>query len=242
MDAKQAGKKIKPAHSWKDFNFSKSRTKELKEIASKIFHERKLIAGTKNRVRRQSSHILLFTGPGGSGKTLAAEVIANELNKDIYRIDLSRVVSKYIGETEKNLDKIFKSAERGDYILFFDEADALFGKRSEVKDSHDRYANIETGYLLQRIESYKSLVIVSSDMKAALDDAFIRRLHFIVHFPPKEKRASSLNKKSKDKTEKAQEEILSVYKKRFESLKKAKKKAIGKYDAIIRKYDRLINT
>jgi SpoVK/Ycf46/Vps4 family AAA+-type ATPase len=114
---------------------------------------------------------------------MAAEVIANELRLNLYRIDLSAVVSKYIGETEKNLRRMFDAAENGGAILFFDEADALFGKRSEVKDSHDRYANIEINYLLQRMEAYRGLAILATNMKSALDTAFLRRLRFIVRFP-----------------------------------------------------------
>lgn len=125
----------------------------------------------------------LFSGPSGTGKTLAAEVLANELRLDLYRIDLSQVVSKYIGETEKNLRRVFDSAEEGGALLLFDEADALFGKRSEVKDSHDRYANIEISYLLQRMEAYRGLAILTTNMKNALDPAFLRRLRFIVQFP-----------------------------------------------------------
>ena len=125
----------------------------------------------------------LFAGESGTGKTMAAEVLANELRLDLYRIDLSAVVSKYIGETEKNLRRLFDAAEDGGAILFFDEADALFGKRSEVKDSHDRYANIEINYLLQRMEAYRGLAILATNMKSALDPAFLRRLRFIVDFP-----------------------------------------------------------
>ncbi len=125
----------------------------------------------------------LFAGVSGTGKTMAAEVLANELRLDLYRIDLSQVVSKYIGETEKNLRRVFDAAEEGGAILLFDEADALFGKRSEVKDSHDRYANIEVGYLLQRMEAYRGLAILTTNMKNALDTAFLRRLRFIVQFP-----------------------------------------------------------
>src|SRR6185369_16669411 len=125
----------------------------------------------------------LFAGDSGTGKTMAAEGIANQLQLDLYRIDLSAVVSKYIGETEKNLRRLFDAAENGGAILFFDEADALFGKRSEVKDSHDRYANIEINYLLQRIEAYRGLAILATNMKGALDQAFLRRLRFLVDFP-----------------------------------------------------------
>jgi hypothetical protein len=125
----------------------------------------------------------LFVGSSGTGKTLAAEVLANELRLDLYRIDLSQVVSKYIGETEKNLRRVFDAAEDGGAILLFDEADALFGKRSEVKDSHDRYANIEVGYLLQRMEAYRGLAILTTNMKESIDAAFLRRIRFTVQFP-----------------------------------------------------------
>jgi hypothetical protein len=125
----------------------------------------------------------LFTGASGTGKTMAAEVLANELELDLYRIDLSQVINKYIGETEKNLRRVFDAAEEGGAILLFDEADALFGKRSEVKDSHDRYANIEVSYLLQRMEAYRGLAILTTNMKTALDNAFLRRIRFVLQFP-----------------------------------------------------------
>jgi AAA+ superfamily predicted ATPase len=125
----------------------------------------------------------LFAGASGTGKTMAAEVIARELRLDLYRIDLSSVVSKYIGETEKNLRRVFDVAEAGGVILLFDEADALFGKRSEVKDSHDRYANMEVSYLLQRMEAYRGLAILTTNLKDAIDTAFLRRIRFIVKFP-----------------------------------------------------------
>ncbi|MCB1314074.1 MAG: ATP-binding protein [Sedimentitalea sp.] len=133
----------------------------------------------------------LFAGASGTGKTLAAEVLANALSLDLFRIDLSQVVSKYIGETEKNLSRIFAAAEDGGAILLFDEADALFGKRSEVKDSHDRYANVEVSYLLQRMESYRGLAILTTNQKAAVDQAFLRRLRYVVTFafPDAEARA-----------------------------------------------------
>jgi hypothetical protein len=125
----------------------------------------------------------LFVGASGTGKTLAAEVLANDLRLDLYRIDLSQVVSKYIGDTEKNLRRVFDAAEDGGAILLFDEADALFGKRSEVKDSHDRYANIEVGYLLQRMEAYRGLAILTTNLKESLDPSFLRRIRFTVTFP-----------------------------------------------------------
>jgi SpoVK/Ycf46/Vps4 family AAA+-type ATPase len=124
----------------------------------------------------------LFAGPSGTGKTTAAEAIARELKLDLYRIDLSSVVSKYIGETEKNLRRVFDAAEGGGAILLFDEADALFGKRSDVKDSHDRHANIEVSYLLQRMEEYRGLAILTTNLKGSLDSAFLRRIRFVVQF------------------------------------------------------------
>jgi SpoVK/Ycf46/Vps4 family AAA+-type ATPase len=125
----------------------------------------------------------LFAGASGTGKTLAAEVLGSALNLDVYRIDLSAVVSKYIGETEKNLRRVFDAAEGGGVVLLFDEADALFGKRTEVKDSHDRHANIEVSYLLQRMEAYRGLAILTTNLKTSLDQAFLRRIRFVVQFP-----------------------------------------------------------
>jgi SpoVK/Ycf46/Vps4 family AAA+-type ATPase len=139
--------------------------------------------GFARKMNRGFGISALFAGASGTGKTMAAEVIAAGLRLSLYRIDLSAVVNKYIGETEKNLRRLFDAAENSGAILLFDEADALFGKRSEVKDSHDRYANIEVNYLLQRIESYRGLAILASNMKGALDTAFLRRLRFIVNFP-----------------------------------------------------------
>lgn len=151
--------------------------------------------GFAARMSRGLGISALFAGASGTGKTMAAEVLANELRLDLFRIDLSAVVSKYIGETEKNLRRLFDAAEEGGSILFFDEADALFGKRSEVKDSHDRYANIEINYLLQRMEQYDGLAILATNMKSALDPAFLRRLRFVVDFPfrasPSAKRCGS---------------------------------------------------
>jgi SpoVK/Ycf46/Vps4 family AAA+-type ATPase len=126
---------------------------------------------------------MLFSGEPGTGKTMAAEIMAGELGLDLYRIDLSTVVSKYIGETEKNLERIFAEAQNSNAILFFDEADAIFGKRSEVKDAHDRYANLEISYLLQRMEMYDGVTILATNLRANLDEAFTRRLQFAVDFP-----------------------------------------------------------
>jgi SpoVK/Ycf46/Vps4 family AAA+-type ATPase len=157
----------------------------LKQIGAQV-RQRNMVYvewGFARKMNRGFSISALFAGDSGTGKTMAAEVIANELRLNLYRIDLSAVVNKYIGETEKNLRRLFDAAEDGGAILLFDEADALFGKRSEVKDSHDRYANVEINYLLQRIESYRGLAILATNMKSALDTAFLRRLRFIVTFP-----------------------------------------------------------
>jgi hypothetical protein len=158
---------------------------QLREMASQLRHRQMVYDdwGFGARDNRGLGIAALFSGESGTGKTLAAEAIANEAGLDLYRIDLASVVSKYIGETEKNLSKLFDAAEHSGAVLLFDEADALFGKRSEVKDSHDRYANIEIAYLLQRIESYRGLAILTTNMKSALDRAFLRRIRFVVQFP-----------------------------------------------------------
>lgn len=156
----------------------------LRQIAQQVGQRNRVYEewGFARKMNRGLGINALFAGDSGTGKTMAAEGIARKLNLDLYRIDLSAVVNKYIGETEKNLRRLFDAAEDGGAILFFDEADALFGKRSEVKDSHDRYANIEINYLLQRIEAYRGLAILATNMKSALDPAFMRRLRFIVDF------------------------------------------------------------
>ena len=135
------------------------------------------------RAWNDSGLSVLFAGPPGTGKTMAAEAIAAEVGMPIYRIDLSQVVNKYIGETEKNLSRLFDAADSGDAILFFDEADALFGKRTEVKDAHDRYANLEVSYLLERMERFRGMAILASNRRKDLDEAFLRRLRTIVTFP-----------------------------------------------------------
>jgi len=170
--------------TWNDLVLPETETSILEEIAANVYH-RGTVYNTWGfgNVERGQGITALFSGASGTGKTLAAEVLANALSLDLYRIDLSSVVSKYIGETEKNLRRVFDAAEHGGAILFFDEADALFGKRSEVKDSHDRYANIEVSYLLQRMEAYRGLAILATNMKSALDSAFLRRLRFVVNFP-----------------------------------------------------------
>jgi SpoVK/Ycf46/Vps4 family AAA+-type ATPase len=169
---------------WDDMVLPDEPKQILRQIADQVGVRSKVYGewGFRRRMNRGLGISALFAGETGTGKTMAAEVIANELELNLYRIDLSRVVSKYIGETEANLRRLFDAAENGGAILFFDEADALFGSRSEVKDSHDRYANIEINYLLQRIESYCGLAILATNMKHALDSAFMRRLRFVVTF------------------------------------------------------------
>jgi hypothetical protein len=170
---------------WSDLVLPDPQRAALQQLAIHARHRLRVHHdwGFAGKSARGLGFATLFWGESGTGKTLAAEVLANELDLALYRIDLSAVVSKYIGETEKNLRKLFDTAEDAGAILLFDEADALFGKRSEVKDSHDRYANIEVSYLLQRMEAYSGLAILTTNHKAALDSAFQRRLRFVVHFP-----------------------------------------------------------
>jgi AAA+ superfamily predicted ATPase len=170
---------------WQDLVLPEPALQALRLIAAQLQHRHRVHTdwGFAERSGRGLGLSALFFGDSGVGKTLACEVLANELALDLYRIDLSAVVSKYIGETEKNLRLVFDGAEDTGAILLFDEADALFGKRSEVKDSHDRYANIEVGYLLQRMEAYRGLAVLTTNQRAALDPAFLRRLRFVVNFP-----------------------------------------------------------
>jgi hypothetical protein len=177
--------RVVPRATWDDIVLPDAETAMLRQIADQVGHRTMVYRtwGFAQRMSRGLGISVLFAGASGSGKTMAAEVIANELRLDLFRIDLSAVMSKYIGETEANLRRLFDAAEDGGAILFFDEADALFGKRTEVKDSHDRYANIEINYLLQRMESYGGLAILATNMKSALDQAFMRRLRFVLDFP-----------------------------------------------------------
>ncbi len=181
----QLAQRLEPRADWDHLVLPEEARGLLREIACQV-QQRHTVYETWGFARQMSRGLglsALFAGESGTGKTMAAEVIAHELHLSLYRIDLSAVVSKYIGETEKNLRQLFDAAEDGGAILFFDEADALFGKRSEVKDSHDRYANIEINYLLQRMEAYRGLAILATNLKSALDPAFMRRLRFIVNFP-----------------------------------------------------------
>jgi ATP-dependent 26S proteasome regulatory subunit len=177
--------RIVPNATWNDLVLPVLQLQTLKQLAAQSRHRMMVYEtwGFAAKGRRGLGLSALFAGPSGTGKTLAAEVLAHELKLDLYRIDLSAVVSKYIGETEKNLKHVFDAAETGGVLLLFDEADALFGKRAEVKDSHDRYANIEVGYLLQRMESFQGLAILTTNFKSSLDKAFQRRLRFSVDFP-----------------------------------------------------------
>ena len=176
--------RLEPKATWDDLVLPPAEVDLLREIAAQVGQRSTVYEewGFHDKMSRGLGISALFAGESGTGKTMAAEVIANHLRLSLYRIDLSGVVSKYIGETEKNLRGLFEGGEDGGAILFFDEADALFGKRSEVKDSHDRYANIETNYLLQRMEAYRGLAILATNMKSALDPAFLRRLRFVVNF------------------------------------------------------------
>jgi predicted nucleic acid-binding protein len=177
--------RIVPRAGWDDMVLPETALSLLHQIAGQV-GERLLVYdqwGFRDKLSRGLGISVLFEGESGVGKTMAAEVIAHHLQLNLYRIDLSAVVSKYIGETEKNLRRLFDAADNGGIILFFDEADAIFGRRSEVKDSHDRYANIEINYLLQRMEAYNGLAILATNMRSALDPAFVRRLRFIVKFP-----------------------------------------------------------
>lgn len=177
--------RIDSSAEWEDLVLPEAQLQTLKDIAAHVkqrakVYERWGFGGKSGRGLGISS---LFAGTSGTGKTMAAEVLARELRLDLYRIDLSAVISKYIGETEKNLRRVFDAAEMGGVVLLFDEADALFGKRTEVKDSHDRHANVEVSYLLQRMEAYRGLSVLTTNLKTSLDQAFLRRIRFIVQFP-----------------------------------------------------------
>lgn len=177
--------RIVPSATWSDLVLPESQERVLHQMTAQVRHRMKVYEtwGFSAKGRRGLGLTALFAGESGTGKTLAAEVLGRELGLDVYRIDLSAVVSKYIGETEKNLKQVFDAAEEGGVLLLFDEADALFGKRGEVKEGQDRYANIEVGYLLQRMEAYQGLAILTTNLKSSLDKAFQRRLRFTVNFP-----------------------------------------------------------
>lgn len=182
---KNLAQKIEPTYTWNDIVLPEDAVAQLREICQRVRHRHRVFIewGFGRKLSQGKGINALFAGPSGTGKTMAAEIIANELQLDLYKIDLSGVVSKYIGETEKNLDRVFTAAEHSNAILFFDEADALFGKRSEVRDAHDRYANIEISYLLQKMEQHEGVTIMATNLRQNLDEAFTRRLAFTVHFP-----------------------------------------------------------
>jgi hypothetical protein len=176
--------RLQPRAGWDDLVLGEPQTRLLRAIADQVRNRWRVYEdwGFAAKTTRGLGMSVMLAGPPGTGKTLTAEVLANDLNLDLYRIDLSAVVSKYIGETEKHLRRLFDAAEAGGWLLFFDEADALFGKRTEVTDAHDKFANIQVDYLLQRMEAYQGLAILSTNMRSALDEAFLRRLRFVVDY------------------------------------------------------------
>ncbi|MGH2562179.1 MAG: AAA family ATPase [Thermomicrobiales bacterium] len=177
--------KIIATYRWGDIVLPTDKIGQLREICAQVRHRRTVLEtwGFDRHLAMGKGLNVLFAGDSGTGKTMAAEIIATDIGLELYKVDLSTLVSKYIGETEKNLDRIFTAAREANAILFFDEADAIFGKRSEVKDAHDRYANIEVGYLLQKMEEYDGVVILATNLKKNIDDAFVRRLHMTIDFP-----------------------------------------------------------
>jgi len=184
-DLGRLARKVEAKHTWEDLILPSLQLSQFREICNHV-HYRSVVYGAWGFGRKLSlgkGLNALFYGTPGTGKTMAAEVIASELHLDLYKIDLSQVVSKYIGETEKNLHQIFQEAQTSHAILFFDEADALLGKRSDVKDAHDRYANLEISYLLQKMEEYEGITILATNLRQNMDEAFTRRIRFIVEFP-----------------------------------------------------------
>jgi ATP-dependent 26S proteasome regulatory subunit len=177
--------KLKPIYRWTDIVLPDDQLEQLNDICKRVTYGHDVLesGGFGRKLTAGKGVAVLFAGPSGTGKTMAAEVIANELGLNLFRIDLSRVVSKYIGETEQNLERIFNAAVRSNSVLLFDEADSLFGKRSAVQDAHDRYANIEVSYLLQKMEQHEGITILTSNLRGNIDEGFLRRLVFIVHFP-----------------------------------------------------------
>lgn len=170
--------------TWDRLALPRGEAAVLRQIAGEVkIRQTGRKPGFPRPARGPAGVVALFVGPSGTGKTMAAAVLANDLQRDLYRVDLSAVRSKYIGETEKNLTQLFQEAERSQAILFFDEADALFGKRSDVKDAHDRYANVDIAYLLQRLESFNGLAILATNSTNQIDAAFLRRLRYIVKLP-----------------------------------------------------------
>jgi hypothetical protein len=176
-------KKISTEMQWDDLVLNTYTLGQINDIKTWLMHNATLMQDEVLKRKIKPGYRVLLHGPPGTGKTLTASLLGKQFGKDVYRIDLSQIVSKYIGETEKNLEKVFSKAENKSWILFFDEADALFGKRTQTQSSNDRYANQEVSYLLQRIEDFPGLLILASNFKSNMDDAFLRRFHTIVHFP-----------------------------------------------------------
>jgi SpoVK/Ycf46/Vps4 family AAA+-type ATPase len=190
-DLPRFARRIEPIFCLDDVVLPADRRAQLNEMVAQVVYASKVLNtwGFSTQLPYGRGVAALFCGPSGTGKSMAAQAIARELQTDTYVVDLSRVVSKYIGESEKNLDAVFNDAERAGAVLLFDEADALFGKRSEVKDAHDRYANIEVAYLLQRMEAFAGLAILTTNFRQNLDSAFLRRLRFVVEFPKPDSQA-----------------------------------------------------
>jgi hypothetical protein len=176
-------KYIETKMAWDDLVLNNFTMNQINDIQIWLKYHASVMTDTVLEKKLKPGYMSLFYGPPGTGKTLTAALLGKQFDKEVYRIDLSQIVSKYIGETEKNLEKVFSKAETKDWILFFDEADALFGKRTNVQNSHDRYANQEVSYLLQRVEDYPGLLILASNFKSNMDDAFLRRFHSMIHFP-----------------------------------------------------------
>jgi SpoVK/Ycf46/Vps4 family AAA+-type ATPase len=176
-------RRVSPTKTWDDLILPATQERRLRELVARYRQRTRVHEEWGLDLYPSPGVVALFSGPSGTGKTTSAEVIAAELGVDLFRVDLSALVSKYIGETEKNLEEIFSAAHAGDYLLLFDEADSLFGQRSAVTDARDRYANMEVSYLLQRLETYDGFVILTSNFQGNIDDAFLRRIHAAVHVP-----------------------------------------------------------
>jgi SpoVK/Ycf46/Vps4 family AAA+-type ATPase len=177
--------RVTPASSWSDLVLPGDKEEQLRDICERVRRHEQVheLWGFSRKSARGRGVSALFHGPPGTGKTIAAEVVAGDLGLELFKVELSGVVSKYIGETEKNLELVFEHARAANAVLFFDEADALFGKRTEVSDARDRYANLETSYLLQKMDEYEGIVVMASNFRDNLDDAFTRRLQYVLEFP-----------------------------------------------------------